>query len=395
MTYGKVALYSGVGPELTRYGVDAAKLELTKQETITAPSNVQYAWPHPNRQFLYLVSSPRKPGEGGNVAGNHDLTAYRIDQKTGALALHGAPRPLSHRPLHVCVDAAGAYALVAYNDPSALTVHRIEPDGRVGEQIEQPADLDFGIFAHQVRVTPDNKYVILVTRGNDAARGKAEDPGALKLFRFADGKLSNAGSVAPGGGYGFGPRHLDFHPTKPWVYVSLERQNQINVMHYSDGELRPMPEFTRDTLIDPAHVRPRQLGGTIHVHPNGKFVYVANRCDHATEVDGRRVFAGGENNIAVYAIDQESGKPKLIQHVETEGIHVRTFALDPAGSMLVAASIMSLWRKEDSRLSAMPAGLSVFRAGEDGRLGFVRRHDVETGDRVQFWMGIVDFAPGA
>ena len=389
MKHQKIALYSAVGPELTRYDVDVAKLALTRRETITAPSNVQYVWPHPNRKYLYLISSPRGPGGIGAKGGNHFLTAYRIDQETGILAPHGSPQALTHRPLHVCVDATGTYALVAYNNPSAVTVHRIYRDGSVGERVEQPGDLDFGIFAHQVRFTPDNRFVILVTRGNSASHGKAEDPGALKLFRFDDGVLTNAGSIAPGSGYGFGPRHLDFHPDKPWVYVSLERQNQLNVFQYTDGELEHMPEFTRDTLAEPGNVRPRQLGGTVHVHPDGKFVYVANRADHAAEVDGRKVFTGGENNIAVYSIDAQSGKPTLIQHIETEGFHVRTFALDPSGRMLVAASILSLSVKKGASLTEVPAGLSVFRVGGDGRLEFVRRYDVETDGKTQFWMGII------
>ena len=385
----RIALYSAVGPELTRYGVDVAKLELTKGETITAPSNVQYVWPHPARQYLYLISSPRGPGGAGARGGNHYLTAYRIDQETGSLALHGLPQALTHRPLHVCVDGTGTYAVAAYNDPSALTVHRINRDGSVGERVAQPPGLDFGIFAHQVRFTPDNRFVILVTRGNSAADGKPEDPGALKVYRFRDGILTIAGSVAPGMGYGFGPRHLDFHPGKPWVYVSLERQNQLNVFRYADGELRLVPEFTRSTLVEPGNVRPRQLGGTIHVHPNGKFVYVANRADDSTEVDGKQVFAGGENSIAVYGLDGKTGEPALIQHINTEGFHVRTFALDSSGRMLVAASIIPMSVRQGPGIAEVPAGLSVFRVGGDGRLEFVRRYDVETGGKTQFWMGMM------
>jgi 6-phosphogluconolactonase (cycloisomerase 2 family) len=389
--YQRIVLYSAVGPELTRYDVDVAKLGLTKRESITAPANVQYAWPHPNRKYLYLISSPGGPGGVAAKGGHHDLTAYRIDQKTGALAQHGSSQALTHRPLHVCVDETGTYIFVAYNNPSALTVHRIKSDGSIGAQVAQPSGLDCGIFAHQVRVTPDNRFVILVTRGNDAADGKSEDPGALKFFRFSDGTLTLAGSVAPGAGYGFGPRHLDFLPGKPWVYVSLERQNQLSVFQNAEGVLRHMPEFTRDTLAEPGNVRPRQLGGAIHVHPNGKFVYVANRADHAAEVDGMKVFAGGENNIAVFAIDQQSGAPALIQHIDTEGFHVRTFALDPSGRMLVAASILSLYVGQGTSVTEVPAGLSVFRVGDDGRLEFVRRYDVATNNKLQFWMGVIGF----
>jgi len=62
------------------------------------------------------------------------------------------------------------------------------------------------------------------------AGAKPEEPGALKVFYYEGSKLTNEASVAPNGGYGFGPRHLDFHPTKPWVYVSLERQNRLDML---------------------------------------------------------------------------------------------------------------------------------------------------------------------
>lgn len=385
----KVALFSGVGSELTHYEVDVAGRKLARLETISAPSNVQYAWPHPSRKYLYLISSPRRPRETVPSGGRHEIAAYRMDQESGALTLHGSPQPLSHRPLHVCVDNLGKHAFVAYNNPSALTVHRINPDGSVGGQVEQSGDLDFGVFAHQVRVTPDDRHVILVTRGNSASEGRREDPGALKVFRLDHGRLTAVASIAPEMGYGFGPRHLDFHPTQPWIYVSLERQNQLQVFRFSGENYRLIPGFTRNTLADPANVRPRQLGGAIHVHPNGRFVYIVNRSDRADEVDGKQVFSGGENNIAVYSIDRETGEPVLIQHIETNGIHVRTFALDPSGQMLVAASIMSLWVRDGEKLARLPAGLSVFQVCDDGRLEYVRRHDVDTGDRAQFWMGMI------
>ncbi len=38
----------------------------------------------------------------------------------------------------------------------------------------------------------------LRSRGNDPAGGKPEDPGALKVFTFKDGQLTNRASVAPG-----------------------------------------------------------------------------------------------------------------------------------------------------------------------------------------------------
>lgn len=49
--------YSAVGPELTPYGVDVDKAELTKQAPVSTAANIQYAWPHPSKKYLYVVSS--------------------------------------------------------------------------------------------------------------------------------------------------------------------------------------------------------------------------------------------------------------------------------------------------------------------------------------------------
>jgi 6-phosphogluconolactonase len=40
----------------------------------------------------------------------------------------------------------------------------------------------------------------------------------------------------------------------------------------------------------------------------------------------------------------------------------------------------------------LTAGLMVFRIGDDGRLTFARKYDVDTGDRQQFWSGMVTLA---
>jgi 6-phosphogluconolactonase len=385
---GKVALYAGVGPTLTHYDVDVAGAALHQRGAVTLPANVQYAWPHASRQYLYVASSDSAPGLGGAVGTTHHVSAFRIEA-SGALTPHGRPIALPSRPIHLTTDIPSEYVLVAFNNSSAIRVYRINRDATLGEEVQQPGPIDAGIFAHQVRVTPDNRLAILVARGNDPAPGKPEDPGALKVFHFKDGQLTNEVSVAPNGGYGFGPRHLDFHPTRPWVYVSLERQNKMDMFTLEGDSLSPEPRFRKETLARPDNIRSRQEAGTVHVHPNGRFVYAVNRADTTTEVDGQRGFVGGEHTFAVYAIDQETGEPRLIEHVDTRGLHCRTFHIDPSGRLLVAAHVRPLLVREGGAVRLVPARLSVFRLGDDGRLAFVRKDDVDVGDRMLFWMGMV------
>jgi 6-phosphogluconolactonase len=382
----KTVYYASIGPELALYDIDVDGAALIKRGAVTLPANIQYVWPHPSRRTLYAVSSNGGPQVTGDT---HRANALTIDPVTGALQIHGAPAALPSRPIHCSVDAGGAYLLTTYNNPSNITVHRLNADGTIGAEVVQPHKLDAGIYAHQILATPANDAVLLVTRGNDAKPDKPEDPGAIKTFGFDNGALAGLASIAPGSGLGFGPRHLDFHPTKPWVFVSIERQNKLYVYELdAPTGLARAPMFVKDTLADP-NPKVRQAAGAIHVHPSGKFVYLTNRASDLVDVNGTKAFAGGENNVAVFAIDQASGEPTLIQNADGHAVELRTFGIEPGGRMLVAASIKPVPVRGAGGTKTVPAKLCVFHVGSDGKLELKRQYDVDTGTYQQFWSGMV------
>src|SRR4029453_15297438 len=276
----KVALYANVGADLTHYDVDVAEATLIKRETVTLPAGVQYAWPHVSRRYLYVATSSSAPGSGP-AGTEHHITAFRIDPASGALTPHGAPIRLPTRPIPLSTDMPSEHLLVAFNNPSAVRVYRINPDLTPGDEVQQPGPIDAGIFAHQVRVTPDNTFAILVTRGNEGTPTKPEDPGALKVFAYKHGVLTDEVSIAPNGGKAYGPRHLDFHPTQPWMYVSIETQNKLDMQRMDGVRIHPEIAYRADTLAEPHNIRARQAAGTGHVHPNARFVYGAKRAPEA------------------------------------------------------------------------------------------------------------------
>jgi 6-phosphogluconolactonase len=396
------AFYSGVGNVLTHYEVDAGAAALNRRGSVKMPGGVQYAWPHPSKRFLYVTSSTGGPGfkPGADFPPDtHHLAAFRIGPD-GELTPHGDMVRLKWRPIHSSVDRSGAYALVAYNFPPGISVHRIKGDGTLGDEVSQPGDLEKGIYFHQVLATPGNSTLLVVARGNNAADGKPEDPGSLHVYGFKDGVLSNRRKIAPNGGYGFGPRHLDFHPTRPLVYVSIERQNQLIVYQMTpDGDLVPEPLFIKNSLADPAHRFSVQSASTVHVHPNGRFVYQGNRSGVADGtppgvevIDGRKVFSGGESNIAAYAIDDKTGEPIAIQHADIRAAHPRTFSLDAGARILVAGSLAPTALRDGGKVVDVPAGLTVFRVGADGKLDFVRKYDLDLGGYLQWWSGMIALA---
>ena len=391
--------YASAGPELKLYGLDVAQASLTYRASVQLPANVQYAWPHPSQRFLYVIASNSQPPSGpAGVAGGdkrHYVFAYRVSDD-GSLTQHGEPALLPVRPLHLCTDRAGEYLLIAYNIPSMVSVHRLLPDGRIGGPVAQASPPDFGIYAHQVLATPSGRTVTLCSRGNDPTPDKPEDPGHIEVFGFRDGQLSALQSLAPhGNGLGFGPRHLDFSPDGRFAYVSLERENSLCVFAMNrDGTFGTEPLFVKSALADTeAKAKyPGQTSGPIHVHPSGRFVYQTNRGSGTRDVDGRKVWNGGENNIAVWAIAPATGEPTLIQHAPAHGFELRTFTIDPAGKVMVTASTTSLMVQDGDTTQTVSAGLSVYRIGADGKLAFISKQDVDTSHGIQFWCGLLTMA---
>ena len=382
-------LHVAIGPELSWHRLDPGTGAVERLGAVQLPANVQYAWPHPRLPVLYVGSSDRSGGQAGTA---HALSAFRVDPDTGALAPHGAPVALPARPVHLSVDPTGTRALVACNHPSLLLVHGIDADGVPGTEIGRAEAPDSGVFAHQVRATPDGRQAILVTRGNDATAGRPEDPGALMLFDLGpDGAPRPVQRVAPNGGIGFGPRHLDFHPTRPWVFLAVERQSRLQVYALENGRLSDAPLFDLPSRAgtDAEPPIPEQWAGAIRVHPDGQALFLSNRPEHFIPDDEHgALHGGGENSVAAFRIDPETGEPTLLDGVDPVGFHVRTMALDAAAGVLVAASVRPrAVRGADGTVTEVPATLASFRVGADGALRPLATHPVAVGEDSLFWVG--------
>jgi 6-phosphogluconolactonase len=59
----------------------------------------------------------------------------------------------------------------------------------------------------------------------------------------------------------------------------------------------------------------------IALHPNGNSLYASNR---------------GHDSIAVFTVDQKTGKLTFVEHQSTQGHTPRHFAIDPTGRWLLA-----------------------------------------------------------
>jgi len=383
---GKAVVYASLGDELVQYDLDVPAAALTPKSSIKLPAQIQAAWAHPTQPFLYVASS-----NGGWMAtpprDEHFLTAFRMSS-SGALTRVGQSVPLKYRPCFMCLDRDGSHILVDYNVPSDLTIHAIGSDGGIGAEIPHPP-LGLRKYAHQVMVSPANDLVVVCARGNVATATTPEDPGALHPFTYENGEIRQVlPFTAPNGGAGFGARHLDFHPTKPFVYLTLEAQNELHVYRYDRNGFGAGPIHTSTTLFgqpSPAH----QFSGTVRVHPSGRFVYATNRTLGYVEAGGEKTFDGGDNGIAVFGIKPDDGTLIPLQRISAEGVMPRTFGFDPSGELLIVANHFEVTARDGDRMRTVPQSIVMFRVGSDGRLTLAGKHEIAAGSDWVFWMDVV------
>jgi len=385
-------IYANVGPRLQRYRIaDDVKSFTEIGDALVLPEEIQEAcqW----GQRLYVASSDAHTAK---TPRNHLVNAFAVDSSGGLEPIGDAVR-LRERPIYITVDQRGEHLLAAFNDPSSIAVHRLNADGSIGGEVRQQATLDTGIYAHQIRVMPSGRAVILPARGNQGIPGKKEeDRGALKIFGYANGQLTNRQSIAPNGGREFRCRHVEFHPSGKWVYVVIESQNELHTFSIVDDRLSAEPLFVTSLLATRTQSGPGQAASAIRMHPtNGRTLYVANRGRGKEVFQGEEVIAQDmENSIAVLSLDPATGEPRLIQSADPQSLDVRMFALHPDGRSLVATSHESegpTKRRVGNSIESVPPRVVLFSIAPDGRLTFQYKQDVQTGGLFQLWCGDVRY----
>ena len=391
----RTIVHSALGRTLHTLLLDPAAGRLDPVQSLEMPAIVQVAWASRDRARLYVASSDAGPMVKEKRP-NHFVQAFRI-QSDGALAPHGEAVRLGNRPLYVSLDAKEEHLLLAYNDPSDVTVHRLDAEGRIGAQVPQ-SSIDFGDTVHQVRVIPPGTLAIVPACAHHPT---GDIPGAVGVYRYENGRLAPHSRIeadparAPAwagqrwGAQGFAARHVDFHPKQPWMYLCVERQGELHLYDYDAAAVHLKPRAIAGTLEGAPTGRSMQLASAIQVHPDGRCVYVTNRARETEMVDGRAVFKGGSNDIAVFAIDPVSGVPRLIQRVDSQGIFPRTFGIDDTGRFLVVGNQEPLDVRAGGGTRRVLPNLAVFRIGADGLLTFLHRRDYPDNGEVCFWTGAI------
>lgn len=288
---------------------------------------------HPGGQFLYattLIKDAQEKPVGG-------VAAFAIDSATGEL------REIERRPsggtgpCYLSIESQGRCLVVANCGTASVACLKLEFDGRFGNastvipHVGESRNSEGKPQAHSIVVAPGNRFAIAADLGLDRLFVYRLDAGLARLTAhdppFAE--------VTPRSG----PRHLAFHPQGQFAYAVNELGNTVTACTFQGetGRLHPFQQIS--TL--PNDFRGESYAAEIQVHPSGRFLYASNR---------------GHDSLAMFSIDQQTGRLTAIGSAASEGKFPRHFAIDPAGEFLLVAN-----QKSD--------GLIVFRVDTDsGRL---------------------------
>ncbi|HSZ94459.1 MAG TPA: lactonase family protein [Acetobacteraceae bacterium] len=315
--FGTGKVLQGKAEGIYRFLLDPASGALQPLGKTTGVANPSYlAFDH-TRRFLYAVNELKSFEDGATGT----VSAFAVEPATGELTYLNRQPTHGTDPCHVVVDRERRHVFVANFSSGSVCVLPVRDDGSLDAACDFVQHLGAGIdpvrqngpHAHSVTLDRANRFAFVPDLGLDK----------LLIYKFD----AQRGMLEPNGvpwiklKPGAGPRHLALHPGGRFGYLVNELNRTVAVLG-CDRKTGAMQELQVITTL------PEGFGGAntcadIHVAPSGRFVYASNR---------------GHDSIAIFRVDQRTGRLTCIDHAATQGRTPRNFCLDPTGSFLLVAN---------------------------------------------------------
>jgi 6-phosphogluconolactonase len=290
------------------------------------------------------------------------VVTYGIDRATGALA-RLSTGPLAESFPYILAESSGRFLLGASYGAHLVSVNPIGTDGKVGDPIQV---IPTARNAHAIITDRTNRYVFVPHLGTD------------QIFQFRlDAKTGRLTANTPPTVQlkaGSGPRHIVMSPDNRFAYLLNELTATVTTLSLDAAtglltEVGSASALPADTRLVPGAPRggPGQRdvsndiwASDVHVTPDGKFVYAAERTS---------------SSIGALAVDSASGKLTYLASTPTEK-QPRGFRIDPRGRHMVVSG-----EKSDT--------ISVYEIDRaSGALKLLRQYPTGKGSN---WVEIVSF----
>ena len=297
------------GKGIAVFRIDQSSGAWTQVQAYDAIPNPHYVALDRTQQFLYSAHGD-----------SSEIGAYAIDRQTGKLTLLNKEKTGGDNSSTVVTDSSNRYVVLA-NGPG-VAVFPINSDGSLAPRSDlvippgEPGPYrkeQHGPHPHQALFDLTGRFVVVPDKGLDK----------VHVFRFdaAQGKLVSCDPPFAKSRYGAGPRHITFHPLRPYAYLMNELDSTVTAYHWNSehGELKPF----HIVPTTPATYTGDNTGAEITIAPSGNFVYASNR---------------GHESLVIFSVDPASGMLDPVGWESVQGKKPRFFCLGPGGTHLYAAN---------------------------------------------------------
>lgn len=317
-------IYVGTFPDDDNKGLhvfqfDRITGDLEEIQTVSHREGPNFQAIHPNNEVLFSVSDD--PFTENEPFGT--LSAYQIDADTGRLELLNEQSVLGRGTAHVSVDPLGEFVYVSNYSEGNIVVFGVNEDGSVTEALDNVQhegssinpQRQQGPHVHSAIPSQDGRFVYVSDLGIDQIKIYETDrisrqltPAEIPFFQNEPGS---------------GPRHFAIHENGRFAYSIEEMSVTVAVLEV-DSENGSLNQIQRLSLLPEQTEREDYMSGAdIHISPDGGYLYASVR---------------GENLIAIYSIDEDTGELSIVGHESTVGSHPRNFMIDEKGEFLLVAN---------------------------------------------------------
>ena len=286
--------------------------EIVKKQIFQGIDNPNFLKASSNKKYLYVVN--RAPKEVESTGGY--ISAYEIG-KNGILKFLNKQLSQGADPCHVDVSKDGKFVAVANYGGGTTALFPVEDNGSLlpagsvivneGSSIDKSRQTK--PHAHSIKFSPFENKIYSADLGTDQ----------LNIFELEGDKLVQNGQKFVKLQPGAGPRHFDFHPDGNFIYVISELNSTITTLK------KTKENWDIEQVIStlPTDFKGASYCADIHISADGKYLYGSNR---------------GHNSIAVFEINSETKKLKLLGLVPVAGDWPRNFTLTPNGDFMLVAN---------------------------------------------------------
>ncbi|MBS1856400.1 MAG: lactonase family protein [Acidobacteria bacterium] len=277
-------------------------------------------------------------------------SAFAVEPASGRLTPLNRAASGGRNGVHLALDPAGRFLIVANYSSGSVGVLPVAADGRLSDAVHvaalpgQPGPHrveQASSHPHQILFDPSGRFVVVPDKGLDRV--------FVFTFDRETGKLTPTVQGSAVARSGSGPRHGVFHPRLTVLWVLNEIGSTVTTYQWEAerGHLRPAQILS--SL--PADYTGENTAAEIALSRDARFLYCSNR---------------GHDSIATFAVDPATGLLSAMAWTSSQGRTPRFITLDPAGRMLYAANEQSdtivPFRVDEGSGRLTPAGAAVSNA---------------------------------